>query len=115
MEHASPFKALVADAKQRINEVSIDDVKQWQAAGESFYFIDTREDSEFVRGALPDAIHLGKGIIERDINEVVADKDAKIVLYCGGGSRSALAADNLQKMGYTQVYSMAGGFRGWRA
>ena len=113
MQHSSPFKAIVSDAKQRIKEISIDEVKQWQAAGEAFYFIDTREESEFNKDALPNAIHLSKGIIERDIDEIVPDKNAKIVLYCGGGSRSALAADNLQKMGYTNVYSMACGYRGW--
>lgn len=113
MQHSSPFKAIVADAKQRINEISIEEVKILQEAGESFYFIDTREDNEFAKGALPGAIHLSKGIIERDINELTEDKNAKIILYCGGGSRSALAADNLQKMGYTDVYSMSGGFRGW--
>jgi rhodanese-related sulfurtransferase len=81
--------------------------------GTTFYLVDTREESEWARGHLPKAIHLSKGIIERDIEQKIPDKSAPIVLYCGGGFRSALAADNLQKMGYTNVESMDGGYRGW--
>jgi rhodanese-related sulfurtransferase len=113
MKHSDGFLRLVNDAKSRIKETRVREVKQWQDAGEAFYLVDTREDREWDRGHLPGAIHLGKGIIERDIEIAIPDRTAKIVLYCGGGFRSALAADNLQKMGYTNAISMDGGWREW--
>jgi rhodanese-related sulfurtransferase len=113
MKHSEGFLNLVNDAKTRIRETGIHDVKRWQDAGEAFHLVDTREDNEWNRGRLPGAIHLSKGIIERDIENSIPDRSAKIVLYCGGGYRSALAADNLQKMGYTNAISMDGGWRKW--
>ena len=113
-KHTPGFLALVKDAKSRIQECSIQDVKRWLDAQQAFQLIDVREESEFAGGRLPSAEHLGKGIIERDVETRFPDKSAKLVLYCGGGYRSALAADNLQKMGYTNVISMDGGFRGWK-
>lgn len=113
MKHNSGFVALVSDAKGRIQEITADEVKRWLENGEAFYFIDTREESEFAQGALPNAIHLSKGVIEVKIEKVIPDVEANIVVYCGGGSRSALVADNLQKMGYTQVRSLQGGYRGF--
>ncbi|MDA1166243.1 MAG: rhodanese-like domain-containing protein [Planctomycetota bacterium] len=112
--HAPGFLAIVDDARSRIQECTVSDVSTWQAANESFRLVDVREESEWSRGHLPSAEHLGKGIIERDIEECIPDLAETIVLYCGGGYRSALAADNLQKMGYTNVISMDGGFRGWK-
>jgi rhodanese-related sulfurtransferase len=103
----------VQDAKKRIRECSVHDVKRGQVPAGSL-LIDVREESEFAAGHIPGAIHLSKGVIERDIETKVPDKSAPLVLYCGGGFRSALAADNLQKMGYTNVLSMDGGMRGWR-
>ena len=111
--HAEAFLKLVNDAKSRVREESYRDTKRRLDTGEKFVLIDTREDSEWARGHLPGAIHLGRGIIERDIEKTVPDKNTQIVLYCGGGYRSALAADNLQKMGYRNVISMDGGWRGW--
>jgi rhodanese-related sulfurtransferase len=93
----------------------VHDVKAWQDAGEAFRLIDVREESEWANGHLPNAEHLGKGIIERDIEQQVPNQEEKIVLYCGGGYRSALAGDNLQKMGYRNVISMDGGYKGWKA
>jgi rhodanese-related sulfurtransferase len=113
MKHAPEFLNLVNDAKKRIHETNVHEVKKWHDAREKFFLVDTREDSEWARGHLPAAIHLSKGIIERDIEQTIPDKSARIVLYCGGGFRSALAADNLQKMGYSNVLSMDGGWRGW--
>ena len=92
----------------------MDDVKARLDRGEKFLLVDVREESEYAKDHLPGAIHLGKGIIERDIEERVPQLNAPLILYCGGGYRSALAADNLQKMGYTNVLSMDGGIRGWR-
>lgn len=112
--HAPGFLAIVNDAKTRIQECNVDDVKRWLDASEPFHLIDVREESEWSRGHLPQADHLGKGIIERDIESRFSDKSAKLVLYCGGGYRSALAADNLKHMGYTNVISMDGGYRGWK-
>jgi rhodanese-related sulfurtransferase len=112
--HSPRFLQIVADAKTRIRELTVDDVKARLDRGEQFLLIDVREESEWAKDHLPGAIHLGKGILERDIEERVPDPGAEIVLYCGGGYRSALAADNLQKMGYTNVLSMDGGIRGWR-
>ena len=113
MKHSPAFLALVNDAKTRIREVTVDQVKDMLDRGTRFELIDTREESEFARGRLPRARHLSKGIIERDIETAIPDRGAPIVLYCGGGFRSALAADNLQKMGYTNVLSMDGGWREW--
>ena len=113
MKHSEGFLKVVNDAKTRIKETGVREVKQWQEASERFYLVDTREDREWDRGHLPGAIHLSKGIIERDIETAIPDHSAKIVLYCGGGFRSALAADNLQKMGYTNAISMDGGWREW--
>jgi rhodanese-related sulfurtransferase len=112
-QHAPGFLKLVADAKTRVRECTVADVKRRLDAGESFTLIDVREDSEWANGHIPGAIHLGKGIIERDVEAKVPDKAAPLVLYCGGGFRSALAADSLLKMGYTNVISMDGGWRGW--
>ncbi|MDF3055486.1 MAG: hypothetical protein K0Q74_1393, partial [Gammaproteobacteria bacterium] len=113
MEHSSKFQTLVAAAKQRVPQTNVGEVQKMMAAGEPFHFVDVREESEWRNGCLPKAIHLGKGVIERDIVQAIPDTDAKIVLYCGGGSRSTLAAENLIKMGYKNVWSMEGGFRGW--
>jgi rhodanese-related sulfurtransferase len=114
MKHSPQFLKLVADAKSRVKETNIDEVKKRLDRGEKFHLIDVREESEWNDGHLPGAIHLGKGIIERDIEQKIPDPTAEIILYCGGGFRSALVADNLQKMGYTNVISMDGGFRGWK-
>ena len=113
MAHAAKFLALVNDAKKRVKETSVADVKRRMDAAEKFVLVDVREESEWAQGHLPGAIHLGKGIIERDVEQSVPDAGAKIILYCGGGFRSALAADNLQKMGYSNVESMDGGWKGW--
>ncbi len=102
MAHAEKFLAIVNDAKKRVKETNVADVKRRMDAGEKFVLVDVREESEWAAGHLPGAIHLGKGIIERDIEAKVPDAGAKLILYCGGGFRSALSADNLQKMGYTQ-------------
>lgn len=112
-DHPQGFQALVNDAKKRIKEENFRETKKRLDAGEKFYLIDTREDSEWARGHIVGAIHLGRGVIERDIEKAVPDKDTQVVLYCGGGYRSALAADNLEKMGYRNVISMDGGWRGW--
>jgi len=114
MQHSPRFLKVVNDAKSRVKETSIDEVKQRLDRGEKIMLVDVREESEFAKDHLPGAIHLGKGVIERDIEARVPDLNAALVLYCGGGFRSALAADNLQKMGYTNVISMDGGVRGWR-
>ncbi len=113
MAHSSQFLKLVQDAKNRVKETNVADVKRRMDAGEKFVLIDTREDNEWTKGHLPGAVHLSKGIIERDIEQRVPDAGAKLILYCGGGFRSALAGDNLQKMGYTNVESMDGGWKGW--
>jgi rhodanese-related sulfurtransferase len=111
--HSPEFLKIVNDSKKRIKEIDFRDIKKRIDAGEKFILVDTREDNEWQRGHIPNAIHLGKGIIERDIETAIPDKNAPLVLYCGGGFRSALAADNLQKMGYKNVVSMDGGWRGW--
>jgi rhodanese-related sulfurtransferase len=113
-QHAPRFLALVQDAKKRVRELTVDDVKGMLDRGERFHLVDVREESEWDKDHLPGAVHLGKGVIERDVEEKLPDAAAPVVLYCGGGFRSALAADNLQKMGYTNVFSMDGGVRGWR-
>jgi rhodanese-related sulfurtransferase len=114
MQHAPGFLKIVADAKSRVKETTVDEVKQRLDRGDEFTLVDVREESEFAKDHLPGAIHLGKGVIERDIETRVPHQSTKLVLYCGGGYRSALAADNLQKMGYTNVISMDGGVREWR-
>ncbi|HTS70498.1 MAG TPA: rhodanese-like domain-containing protein [Terriglobia bacterium] len=113
MKHAPGFLMLVDDAKKRIRQANVQDVKKRLDAGETFAIIDVREDGEWAKGRLPGAFHMCKGIIERDIENAIPAKATPIVLYCGGGFRSALVADNLQKMGYTDVVSMDGGWRGW--
>lgn len=112
-QHSERFLAVVNEAKTRIKECTIDDVKARMDVGESLVLIDVREESEYAAGHLPDAEHIGKGVIERDIEAKHPDTATPMVLYCGGGYRSALAADVLQKMGYTNVISMDGGFRAW--
>jgi rhodanese-related sulfurtransferase len=114
MKHSEAFEKLCEDARSRVREINVDEVKRRLDAGENFRFIDVREDHEWEQGRATGAEHLGRGVIERDIEKTAPDKDAEIVLYCGGGFRSALAADNLQKMGYTNVLSMAGGIKAWR-
>ena len=113
-QHSPRFLKIVENAKQRIREVSVDDVKTKLDRGEKFVLVDVREESEWAKDHLPGAIHLGKGVIERDVEQRVPDLNAPVVLYCGGGYRSALAADNLQQMGYRNVLSMDGGIREWR-
>lgn len=113
-QHPPRFLKIVNDAKTRVRETNVAEVKKKMESGEKFLLVDVREESEFAKDHLPGAIHLGKGVIERDIEARVADLDAEIILYCGGGFRSALAADNLQKMGYKKVISMDGGIRDWR-
>jgi rhodanese-related sulfurtransferase len=113
-QHSPQFLKIVDDAKKRIQQTTVDDVKHRLDSNEQFLLVDVREDNEWEKDHLPRAIHLGKGVIERDIEQRVPDLNAPIVLYCGGGFRSALAADNLRKMGYTNVLSMDGGIRGWR-
>jgi rhodanese-related sulfurtransferase len=113
-QHSPRFVKIVDDAKTRVRQTNVDEVKARMDRGETLLLIDVREESEFAKDNLPGAVHLGKGIIERDIEVRVPDLNTEIVLYCGGGFRSALAADNLQKMGYTNVISMDGGIRGWR-
>jgi rhodanese-related sulfurtransferase len=115
MGHAPRFLGLVNDAKRRVKETNVADVKRRMDAGEKFVLVDVREESEWAKGHLPGAIYLGKGIIERDVEARVPDTLAKMICYCGGGFRSALVADNLQKMGYTNVESMDGGWKGWLA
>ena len=114
MQHTPGFLKLVNDAKQRVRETNVDEIKNRLDDGDEFVLVDVREESEYAKDHLPGAIHLGKGVIERDIEQRVPDPKTPIVLYCGGGFRSALAADNLQKMGYTNVLSMDGGVREWR-
>jgi rhodanese-related sulfurtransferase len=113
MTHSPEFLKIVDDAKTRVRETNAQEVKQWLERRDHFSLIDVREQSEWDRGRLPHAIHLSKGVIERDIVNTIPEKSQKLVLYCGGGYRSALAADNLQKMGYTNVLSMDGGWRAW--
>jgi rhodanese-related sulfurtransferase len=113
-QHSPRFLKIVEDAKKRVHEVTIDEVKAKLDRKEKFLLIDVREESEYAADHLPGAVHLGKGVLERDVENRVPDPNTPVVLYCGGGFRSALAADNLQKMGYTHVLSMDGGIRGWR-
>lgn len=113
-QHAPRFLAIVNDAKSRVRECNVHDVKKRLDAGEGLNIVDVREESEFAAGHLPGAAHLGKGVIERDIEKTFPSTATELILYCGGGFRSALAADNLQKMGYTNVISMDGGWSGWK-
>jgi len=113
-QHPPRFLKIVDDAKTRVRETNVDEVKKRMDRGDKFILVDVREESEYAKDHLPDAIHLGKGVIERDIEARVPELNAEMIMYCGGGFRSALAADNLQKMGYTNVISMDGGIRGWR-
>jgi rhodanese-related sulfurtransferase len=113
MQHSEGFLKIVNDAKLRIQEISPEETQRHLESGRPLHFIDVREDHEWSNGRAKGAKHLGKGILERDIEAQVPDHSAEIILYCGGGYRSALAADALQKMGYTQVFSMSGGYKGW--
>ncbi|HSE63862.1 MAG TPA: rhodanese-like domain-containing protein [Thermoanaerobaculia bacterium] len=114
MQHTPGFLDIVKDSKKRIRETTPEEIRRRQERGERFYLVDVREDNEWERGRALGAIHLGKGIIERDVERTIPDPDAEIVLYCGGGYRSALAADALQKMGYRNVLSMDGGWKRWK-
>ncbi|MGH9880622.1 MAG: rhodanese-like domain-containing protein [Pyrinomonadaceae bacterium] len=114
MKHSEGFLKLVNDSKNRIREVTVSETRDRMTANPNSRLIDVREDNEWQAGHAAGAEHLGKGIIERDIEEKVPDKSTEVILYCGGGYRSALAADVLQQMGYTNVYSMAGGWRAWK-
>src|SRR5690348_17497714 len=114
MQHSPRFLKIVDDARKRVRETTVDEVKKRLDRKEKFLLVDVREESEFAKDHLPGAVHLGKGIIERDIEARAPDVNTEMVLYCGGGFRSAMAADNLQKMGYTNVVSMDGGIREWR-
>ena len=114
LQHPPRFLKIVDDAKKRVRETNVDAVKTRMDRGDIFVLVDVREESEYAKDHLPGAIHLGKGVIERDIEGRVPELNTELVLYCGGGFRSALAADNLQKMGYTNVISMDGGIRDWR-
>jgi rhodanese-related sulfurtransferase len=113
MKHSPQFLKLVNESKTRVKETNVADVKRRMDGGEKLLLVDVREDNEWSNGHLPDAVHMGRGIIERDIETSVPDTSTKMILYCGGGFRSALVADNLQKMGYTNVESMDGGWRDW--
>jgi rhodanese-related sulfurtransferase len=114
MTHNPEFLKLVEEAKKQVQECTIAEVKAKLDRGERFHFIDVREDHEFAKDHVKGAVHLGRGILERDIETAIPEKTAEIILYCGGGYRSALAAESLQRMGYTKASSMDGGIRGWR-
>jgi rhodanese-related sulfurtransferase len=114
MDHSPRFLRLVEESRRRVRETTPEEVRARQQAGEAFHLVDVREDGEWAQGRARGAIHLGKGVIERDVERLFPDLDADIVLYCGGGYRSALAADALQRMGYRRVQSMDGGWRRWR-
>ncbi len=113
-QHSPRFLKIVDESRKRVRETNVEEVKARMDRGEKFVLVDVREDNEFVKDHLPGAVHLSKGIIERDIEKRYPDLNTEMVLYCGGGFRSAMAADNLQKMGYRNVISMDGGVRGWR-
>ncbi len=113
MQHSPQFLKLVNEVKPRVKETNVAAVKRRMESDEEFLLVDVREDNEWAKGHLPGAVHMGRGVIERDIEKQVPENATKIILYCGGGFRSALVADNLQKMGYTNVESMDGGWRGW--
>ena len=112
--HSPRFEKLCEDVKKNVRELTVDNVKAKLDKKEKFHLVDVREESEWAKDHLPQAVHLGKGVIERDIEKAIPQTDTPIILYCGGGFRSALAAENLQRMGYTNVWSMDGGIRGWR-
>ena len=114
MKHSTGFLKIVDDAKTRIREMTVEETRNRLASGLPIRLIDVREDHEWEAGHATGAEHLGKGVIERDIEELVPDKDTELILYCGGGYRSALAADALQRMDYKHVYSMAGGWKAWK-
>ena len=114
VKHSPGFLAIVADAKTRVAECTVADVQARMERGETFHFVDVREDKEVAVDRARGARHIGRGVLERDVETLIPEKDAAIVLYCGGGFRSALTADNLQKMGYTNVWSIDGGFRDWK-
>jgi len=114
MHHSRGFLDIVMDSKKRVRETTPEEIRRRQERGERFYLVDVREDSEWERGRALGALHLGKGVIERDVERAIPDRDAEIVLYCGGGYRSALAADSLQRMGYANVLSMDGGWKRWK-
>lgn len=114
MVHSAGFLAIVNDAKSRVKQIDIEGYRKMREAGEPHLLVDVREDHEWAAGHAAGAVHLGKGIIERDIETQVPAKTTRLVLYCGGGYRSALAADNLQKMGYTEAISLDGGWRAWQ-
>jgi rhodanese-related sulfurtransferase len=113
-QHPPRFLKIVDDSKKRVRETTVDEIKSRLDRGDKFVLVDVREESEWQKDHLPGAVHMSKGVIERDVEHKVPDLNTEMVLYCGGGFRSALAADNLQKMGYTNVISMDGGVRGWR-
>ena len=115
MPHNPGFEKLVEKVKLRVRECRPEDVKSRFDQGAPFHFIDVREDHEFAKGYAKGAVHLGRGILERDIETLISDRNAEIILYCGGGYRSALSAANLQEMGYSRVWSMAGGIKAWRS
>lgn len=114
MKHNPAFVRLVEEARKHVQECSVESVKQRLEEKAPCYLVDVREDHEVASGMVPGAIHLGKGILERDIEAAIPDKLASVILYCGGGYRSVLAAENVQKMGYTQVWSMEGGIKAWK-
>ena len=112
-DHSNRFLTIVNDARKRISETNVQEVNDRRERGDEFYLVDVREESEWKKGHITKAIYIGKGVIERDIEKKIENTEAEIILYCGGGFRSALAADNLQKMGYSNVSSMDGGYGGW--
>lgn len=114
MKHSEGFLKLVNDAKSRIREVTVAETRKWMAEDSNVRLVDVREDHEWDEAHAAGSIHLGKGIIERDIEVTIPDKTAEVILYCGGGYRSALVADVLQRMGYQNVFSMAGGWKAWK-
>lgn len=114
MKHSEAFEKLVETVMPEVKEVTADKVKTDLESGKDFYLVDVREDTEWNQGRIKGSIHIGRGVIERDIENIIKDKSEEVVLYCGGGYRSALAAFNIQQMGYSNVYSMAGGIRKWR-
>lgn len=114
MKHSPGFLKLVEDARRHVRECTVEEVKARLDRGEAFHFVDVREDGEYAVDHAAGARHVGRGVLERDVETLIPDPDADIVLYCGGGFRSALAAESLQKMGYRRVQSMAGGIRAWR-
>jgi len=114
MDHSPRFLRIVEESRRRVRETTPEEVHTRRQAGEKFHLVDVREDAEWEQGRAAGAVHLGKGVIERDVERLFPDLDAEIVLYCGGGYRSALAADALQRMGYRRVVSMDGGWRRWR-